>query len=108
MTNSLFEACVQKINLLLEQEGLSPLPDLFKHMALAIFRQGPKTEKNFIRAMEATFSFLLSKGHITPDSTLQNVKLTSSGAALNRDHVDEPASKSGLFDAGLEVVKSVG
>lgn len=108
MYNSVLESCIEKINLLLEQEGANPLPDLYKHMVLAIFREGPKTEQNFLRAMEAAFSFLLRRGHITPDSNIQKMTLTSSGASLDRPHEAEPASKSNLFDAGLEAVKGVG
>ena len=96
------------INSLLEQEGMNPLPDLFKHMVLAIFRKGPRTEENFKRALDAAFSFLIQYGHITPQSNLDNMQLTSTGATLNRRHAAEPAEKSGLFDAGLQVVRQVG
>lgn len=96
------------INSLLEQEGMNPLPDLFKHMVLAIFRKGARTEDNFKRALEAAFSFLLMYGHITPQSNINNMQLTASGAKLNRRHAAEPADKSSLFDAGLQVVRQVG
>jgi hypothetical protein len=99
---------IQKINLVLEQEGMNPLPDLYKHMVLAIFRKGVKNEQNFLRAMEAAFSFLLTYGHITPQSNINNMQLTSTGASLNSRHVAEPKSKSDLFDQSLAVVKQVG
>lgn len=93
------------INSLLEVEGMNPLPDLYKHMVLAIFRKGPRTEQNFIRAMEAAFSFLLRHGHITPQSNIDNMQLTSTGNNLNTRHVAEPPAKSQTFDSALAVVK---
>jgi len=96
------------INSLLEQEGMNPLPDLFKHMVLAIFRRGQKSEQNFIRAMEAAFSFLVRHGHISPQSNIDNMQLTASGNELNRRHAAEPANKSDTFDAALGVVRQVG
>lgn len=96
------------INSLLEVEGMDPLPDLFKHMALAIFRKGPKTEQNFLRAMKAAFSFLVKHGHISPKSNINNMPLTSTGANLERRHDAEPEQKSQTFDSALAVVKQVG
>lgn len=96
------------INSLLEREGMNPLPDLYKHMVLAIFRKGPRTEKNFLRAMEAAFSFLLKHGHISPQSNINNMPLTSTGNQLNARHVAEPPEKSQTFDSALAVVRQVG
>ena len=96
---------VEEINLLLEQEGMSPLPDLFKHMALAIFRKGPRTVDNFINSMEAAFAFLVRHGHITPRSNINKMDTTSSGAKINSRHSREPAAKSSNFDAMLGVVR---
>lgn len=99
---------IRDINSLLEQEGMNPLPDLYKHMVLAIFRKGPKNEKNFLRAMEAAFSFLLMRGHITPQSNINNMQLTSTGNQLNAAHASEPPAKSQTFDSALAVVRQVG
>lgn len=99
---------IEKINLLLEQEGMTPLPPLYKHMVLAIFRKGSKTERNFVRAMEAAFSFLLKYGHISPQSNINNMPLTSTGNQLNARHVAEPPEKSQTFDSALAVVRQVG
>lgn len=93
------------INSLLEVEGMNPLPDLYKHMVLAIFRKGVKTEQNFLRAMEAAFSFLVKHGHISPQSNINNMQLTSTGNSLNSRHTAEPAQKSQTFDSALAVVK---
>ena len=96
---------VERINLVLEQEGMSPLPDLFKHMALAIFRKGPRTVDKFLDSMEAAFAFLVRYGHITPNSNINNMTLTSTGANLEKNHDNEDVSKSKTFDGGLAVVR---
>jgi hypothetical protein len=96
---------VEKINVLLEQEGLNPLPDLFKHMVLAIFRKGPRTVENFIYSMEMAFAALVRYGHLTPSSNINNMQLTSTGIQQNRSHVGEPRTKSANFDAMLGVVR---
>ena len=96
---------VERINLVLEQEGMNPLPDLYKHMVLAIFRKGPRTVDNFLNSMEAAFEFLVRYGHITPNSNINNMQLTPSGQALNSKHAAEPVDKSGTFDSGLAVVR---
>lgn len=96
---------VKNINALLEQQGMNPLPDLYKHMVLAIFRKGPKTSSNFIRSMDAAFTFLLKHGHITPQSNINNIQLTSTGKVLNAPHTKEPPDKSELFDTAFEVTK---
>lgn len=94
----------EEINLLLEQEGMNPLPDLFKHMVLAIFRKGARTEAWFRSSVEIAFSSLLRNGYITPTSKLNNMTLTSSGAERNRYHSSEPRAKSDLFDSTYQVV----
>lgn len=100
----LLEESIKEINSLLEQEGLNTLPDLFKHMVVAIFRKGDRTEANFRRALDAAFKFLLRNGHITPDSTVQNMTLTATGNNLNQRHMAEPKTKSDTFDAAMDVV----
>lgn len=102
--SSLLEESIGEINSLLEQEGLNTLPDLFKHMVVAIFRKGDRTEANFRRALDAAFKFLLRNGHITPDSTVQNMNLTGTGRALNARHQAEPKAKSDTFDASMDVL----
>lgn len=95
---------VKDINLLLEQEGMNPLPDLFKHMVLAIFRKGPRTEAWFRSSLEIAFSSLLKNGFITPNSNLTNMTLTSTGNEQNRRHMAEPRAKSDLFDSAFQVI----
>ena len=95
---------VKDINLLLEQEGMNPLPDLFKHMVLAIFRKGPRTERWFRDSLEIAFSSLLKNGFISPNSNLNNMALTPTGVERNRRHMAEPKAKSDLFDSAFGVI----
>ena len=96
---------INEINLVLEQEGMNPLPDLYKHMVLAIFRKGPRTEKRFLDSLNAAFLFLLKRGHIAPKSTINNMSLTATGQRLNARHASEPQDKSRTFDSAMNVIK---
>lgn len=88
-----------EINLTLEQEGLNPLPDLFKHMTLAIFRKGPRNIGWFQQSASIAFDFLIKYGHISPNSSVDNMTLTSSGQQQDRRHRAEPPAKSKQFDS---------
>lgn len=97
---NLLNETVKEINLLLEQEGMNPLPDLFKHMVLAIFSKGNKDEQSFRQAIDAAFTFLLRNGYIN-----KNLSLTAKGIEKNKRHAAEPKRKSSVFDSYLNAIK---
>jgi len=94
----LLEHSVREINLLLEEEGVEVLPDLFKHMVLAIFRKGPRNIGWFQASVQIAFESLLENDFISPNSTPSSMTLTSKGQSRNAQHAREPASKSDQFD----------
>jgi hypothetical protein len=89
---------IDEINMLLEQEGMNTLPDLFKHMVLAIFRKGPRSMGWFQQSVHIAFEFLLKYGHITRNSNLNRMALTRKGKSYNKRHEMEPPAKSQQFD----------
>lgn len=91
---------IDDINLLLEQEGMNPLPDIFKHMVLAIYNKGDKNEQGFRRAIDAAFSSLLKSGYIN-----KNLTLTPKGVEKNKRHASEPKTKSAVVDSYLDALK---
>ena len=95
---NLTEEIYKDINLFLVEQRVSPLPDLFKHMVLAIFRKGPRTIGWFQSSVMIAFESLLQNGFITGDSNLQSIRLTSKGQQQNRMHASEPKAKSDQFD----------
>lgn len=96
--NKLLEETVREINVLLEQQGMVRLPDLYKHMVLAIFRKGPRNIGWFQVSAQIAFEFLIKHGHISPDSGAGRMPLTAKGRKYNKRHRAEPPKKSEQFD----------
>lgn len=94
------QSFINDTNLILEQAGMAPLPDIFKHMVLAIFQKGEKTEQGFRQAIDAAFSFLLKNGLIN-----KNLTLTPKGVEKNKRHTSEPKNKSAVVDSYLDALK---
>jgi hypothetical protein len=97
--NLLIEAITQDINLLLEQEDSPNLPDIFKHMVLAIFRKGPRTQGWFETSVMIAFETLLDNGYIYSNSRPDRMRLTSKGFVKNGRHRMEPMAKNNQFDS---------
>jgi hypothetical protein len=97
--NNLLEETVSEINVLLEQEGMLPLPDLFKHMTLAIFRKGPRNIGWFQQSAQTAFEFLVQHDFLSPNSNLNSMRLTSKGQQADSRHRAEPIQKSAQFDS---------
>lgn len=95
----LLEHSIREINLLLEEEGVEALPDLFKHMVLAIFRKGPRNIGWFQASVQIAFESLLENDFITPDSSPDQIRLTAKGQSRNAQHAREPVAKSNQFDS---------
>lgn len=94
----LTEIVYKDINSFLLEQKASVLPDLFKHMVLAIFRKGPRNIGWFQSSVMIAFESLLDNGFITRDSNLQSIRLTPKGQQQNRMHASEPKAKSDQFD----------
>jgi len=94
----LLEKIIFDIDNLLQEQEVRELPDLFKHMVLAIFRKGPRTIGWFQSSIMIAFESLLNNGFITRNSNLNNITLTARGQAQNRQHTAEPKAKSDQFD----------
>lgn len=99
-------AIEEEINVVLEQEGAGPLPDIFKHMVLAIFKKGRnKNEEWFRQSIMIAFDSLLDNGYIE-GTNIKNMRLTPDGYRRNLQHAREPKDKSQKFDAALDVITS--
>lgn len=94
----LLEQVAEDINKILLEQEVPQLPDLFKHMVLAIFRKGPRTMGWFQSSIMIAFESLLDNGFITRNSNLQNIRLTAKGRTQNKTHQSEPRPKSDQFD----------
>ena len=94
------------INLVLEQEGVKPLPDIFKHMVLAIFNKGKnKTVDWFKQSIMIAFDSLIDNGFID-GTNIKNMRLTPAGYERNLSHARERKTKSNKFDAAFDIIKS--
>lgn len=94
----ILEEISRDLNKLLQEQEAGQLPDLFKHMVLAIFRKGPRNIGWFQSSIMIAFESLLNNGFITGNSNLNNMTLTAKGQAQNRQHAAEPKAKSNQFD----------
>ena len=94
----LIEAISKDINVLLEQENSPNLPDIFKHMVLAIFRKGPRTQGWFQSSVMIAFETLLDNGYIYRNSRPDRMRLTSKGFVKNGRHRMEPMTQNNQFD----------
>lgn len=81
------------------------LPNLLKHMTLAIYESGDAkgtSAERFVWALGVARRQLIRMGHMTASSefvSLNEVALTVTGRALEMKHRREPATKSRRFDA---------
>lgn len=95
----LIEEITKEINLLLEQEDSVDLPDIYKHMVLAIYRKGPQTRGWFESSVMIAFECLLDNGYIYRNSRPDRMRLTSKGFVKNGRHRMEPMEKNYKFDS---------
>lgn len=77
------------------------LPDLVKHMTLAIFNKIPGTEKKrFLVALEITRSQLVTFGHLKSGAErgpISDIVMTEKGRSYNRRHRAEGPKKGKEF-----------
>lgn len=97
ISRSLLEKIIWEETVLLVEEVSADLPDLFTHMALAIYRKGNEGPEELLYAIEAALSFLIEKGFITPGSDLAGIELTALGTSQNVSHAAESPSKTDYF-----------
>lgn len=95
---AILEKIIWEETQLLVEEVSADLPDLFAHMALAIYEKaGAGGPEDLIYAIDSALSFLIEKGFITGDSDLSGIGLTSLGASQNAPHASESPDKTDYF-----------
>lgn len=98
----------------MDSKGFVPdYPALFKHMALAIYRDGRLSGSDgdrFTSALEITLFRLREYRLVSSDSSLTRVSLTPRGTQLNNEHLRESSSKSKtrMFDLYYKQLKAEG
>jgi hypothetical protein len=82
--------------------ALQHVPDLLKHMTLAIMENTGRTDAGFLKAFQIARDKLVRDGYLTSASSkgpsTDKIRLTPKGDRQNRKHAREGKGKSKLFD----------
>lgn len=82
--------------------ALEHVPDLLKHMTVAIMANTGRTDAGFLKAFQIARDKLVRDGYLTGASakgpSTDKIRLTPKGLRQNQKHTREGKAKSHLFD----------